>query len=180
MNDRHTAATADPAQVLKARARALARPILDDAQQTLLELLEFRLGKELYAVETRYVSEVYPLKNLTPLPSTPRFVLGIVNVRGRIVPVFDLRAMFDLPEQGLTDLHKMIIVAGRGLELGLLTDAAMAVRLLPQDSLQASLPTLTGIHAEYLKGITAGGLVVLDVERILGDPKIVVHEEVES
>ena len=51
---------------------------------------------------------------------------------------------------------------------------------MPAESLQPSLPTLTGIRADYLKGVTAGRLVVLAVERILGDPKIIVHEEVEG
>jgi purine-binding chemotaxis protein CheW len=123
---------------------------------------------------------VYPLRDLTPLPGTPSFVLGIVNVRGRILPVLDLKKFFDLPEQGLTDLHRIILVEGSDVELGLLADAIVGVRPISADSLQASLPTLTGIRLEYLKGVTAERLVVLDVGRILTDPKIVVHEEVEN
>ena len=148
--------------------------------ETFLEVLEFRLAQERYAIETRYVREVYPLKDLTPLPSTPPFVLGIVNVRGRILPVLDLKKFFDLPEQGLTDLHRIILVRGNDLELGLLADVIVGVRSIPVDSLQPSLPTLTGIRADYLKGVTAERLVVLDLDRILTDPKIIVHEEVES
>jgi purine-binding chemotaxis protein CheW len=171
----------DAAQTLRARARALARPPAPTpAAETLLEVLEFRLAQERYAIETRYVREVYPLKDLTPLPCTPPFVLGIVNVRGRILPVFDLKKFFDLPEQGLTDLHRIILIEGNEMELGLLADVTVGVRSLPADSLQPSLPTLTGIRSEYLKGVTAERLVVLDVARILADPRIIVHEEVET
>jgi len=174
-------AAPDARQILRARAQALARPPERAAVAAAsLELLEFRLANECYALETRYVREVYPLKNLTPLPCTPPFVLGIVNVRGRILPVLDLKKFFELPEEGLTDLHRIILVQGHDLELGLLADVIAGVRTIPVDSLQPSLPTLTGIRAEYLKGVTAARLVVLDLDRILADPKIIVQEEVEK
>ena len=143
-------------------------------------MLEFRLAQEHYALEDRWVQEVCPLKELTPLPCTPPFVLGIVNVRGRILPVLDLKKLFDLPEQGLTDLHRIILVRGNDLELGLLADVIVGVRSIPADSLQPSLPTLTGVRSDYLKGVTAERLVVLDLARMLADPKIIVHEEVEA
>lgn len=176
-----TPATPDARAILRARARALARPRESaTVANASLELLEFRLAQECYALETRHVREVYPLRDLTPLPCTPPFVLGIVNVRGRITPVIDIKKFFDLPDKGLTDLHRIILVRSNDLELGLLADVIVGVRTIPMDSLQASLPTLTGIRADYLKGVTAERLVVLDLDRILTDPKIIVHEEVES
>lgn len=167
------------ARILRERAQALARPVeTARVAETSLELLEFRLAQERYALETRYAREVYPLKNLTPLPCTPAFILGVVNVRGRVLPVYDIKKFFDLPEEGLTDLHRVILVHSGELELGLLADVIVGVRTVPADSLQPSLPTLTGIRADYLKGVTAERLVVLDLQRILSDPKIIVDEEV--
>jgi len=182
MKDETRISTApDARQILRARAQALARPPPRAVvAETLVELLEFRLAQEKYAVEAGYVREVCPLKSLTPLPCTPPFVLGIVNVRGRILPVLDLKKFFDLPEQGLTDLHRIILVQGNDLELGLLADVIVGVRTISAASLQPSLPTLTGIRAEYLKGVTAERLVVLDLASVLRDPKIIVHEEVEN
>ena len=100
-------------------------------------------------------------------------------MRGRILPVLDLKRFFDLPEKGLTDLHRIILIRGHDLELGLLADVIVGVRSVSLDSLQPSLPTLTGIRAEYLRGVTPDRLVVLDVAHILADPKIIVDEEVE-
>jgi len=172
---------AEAERILRARARALARiPDQVQTQNTTLELLEFRLASERYALETRHIQEVHPLRELTPLPCTPSFVLGIVNVRGRILPVLDIKRFFGLPEQGLTDLHRIIVVRGHDLELGLLADVIVGVRKVMADSLQPTLATLTGIHAEYLKGVDKDRLVVLDLDRILSDPKIVVHDEVAS
>lgn len=179
--DRRDTASSDRMTILRRRARALARPPEHaPTAETVLEVLEFRLAQERYAVETRYVREVAPLKELTPLPCTPSFVLGIVNVRGQIVPVFDLKKLFDLPEEGLTDLHRIIIVRGHNLELGLLADLTLGVRSISLSSLQSSLPTLTGIRGDYLKGVTAERLVVLDLARLLADPRIIVNEDVEG
>jgi purine-binding chemotaxis protein CheW len=143
-------------------------------------LLEFRLAQERYAVESRYVQEVHPLKELTPLPCTPPFVVGVVNVRGRIVSVLDLKKILELPEKGLTDLHRVILVRGEDFEVGILADVIVGVRFVLENTLQPSLPTLTGLRAEYLKGVTAERLIILDLKRILADPKIIVNDEVES
>ena len=168
-------------EILRDRARKLSRtPAVVDSASEPLEVLEFRLAQESYALETRYVSEVYPLKDLTPLPGTPSFMLGIVNVRGRIMPVIDIKRFFELPDKGLTDLHRIILVKGNDLELGLLADAIVGVHTIAVSDLQGSLPTLTGIRSDYLKGVTAGRLVVLDLNRILTDPRIIVHEDVEG
>jgi purine-binding chemotaxis protein CheW len=172
---------AEAERILRSRAEALARvPQAAPDSNTRLELLEFRLAKERYAVESRHVHGVQPLRDLTPLPGTPAFLVGIVNVRSRMLPVIDLKRFFELPEQGLTDLHRVIIVRGGDVELGLLADVAIGVRGLAVESLQPSLPTLTGIRAEYLKGVTEERLVVLDLERILADPRIIVDEGVET
>ncbi|HVT04543.1 MAG TPA: chemotaxis protein CheW [Thermoanaerobaculia bacterium] len=182
MNDRNRLSPqSDDKQILRERAHLLARASESASPaEASIEVLEFRLAQERYALETSYVREVYPLKNLTSLPCTPPFVLGVVNVRGRILPVLDLKKFFGLPENGLTDLHRVILVGGHDLELGLLADVSVGVRSIPIDSLHAPLPTLTGIGAEYLKGVTAERLVVLDMSRILSDPSLIVHEEVEN
>ena len=175
------AASTSDREILRARAQALARAHDAGAvAEDLLEVLEFSLGPERYGLETRLVREVYPLKNLTPIPCTPPFVAGVVNVRGRITCVIDIKKFFDLPDKGLTDLHRVILVRDDDLELGLLADAVTGVRSIARESLQLSLPTLTGIRSDYLKGVTSERLVVLDLERIVADPKIVVHEEVGS
>lgn len=171
--------SADERKILRTRAQQLAHPLQSDTlEQVSLELLEFRLAQECYALETRHVHEVYPLKDLTAMPCTPAFVLGMVNVRGNITPVIDIKKFFDLPDKGLTDLHRIILVQGNDIEFGLLADVIVGVRSIAEDSLQPPLPTLNGIHSDYLKGVTKECLVVLDLDRILADPRIIVHEEV--
>jgi len=168
-------------KILKARAKALARKTEEETPgQERIEVVEFLLAHERYALESSYVREVYPLKELTPLPCTPSFVLGIINVRGQILSVIDLKKFFDLPEKGLTDLNKVIIVKGDSMQLGILADVILGVRTISLQDVQAPLPTLTGIREEYLRGVTSERLVVLDVGRILSDKNIVIHEEVQK
>lgn len=170
---------ATQAGILHARALALAqKPRCESDEGASINVLEFRLAQESYAVELLHVREVYPFKELTPLPCTPAFVLGIVNVRGRIVSVLDLKKFFELPEKGITDLHRIILVEGNGLSFGVLADVVVGLRSIPLASLQPPPPTFEGIRNAYLKGVTAGRLVVLDLARILADPKIIVDEEV--
>jgi purine-binding chemotaxis protein CheW len=168
-------------KILRTRAQALARePELEEAARGTLEVVEFLLAYETYGVESSYVREVYPLKAFTPLPCTPPFVLGIMNIRGQILSVIDLKKFFDLPAKGLTDLNKVIVIHNDSMAFGILADAILGVRSMPLESVQPSLPTLTGIRAAYLKGVTAERMVILDAGKLLADSKMIVLEEVEG
>lgn len=168
----------DTNRILKARAEALAKPVSADAADDYIEIVEFSLAHERYAVETRYVREVYPLENLTPLPCTPAYVLGIVNVRGEIISVIDLKKFFELPEKGLTDLDKVIVLQFGDMLFGILADALAGVRHIPIADIQPTLPTLTGVRDDYLRGVSVERLAILDAEKLLMDERIVVQEHV--
>lgn len=166
--------------ILKARAQILAQEPEDQALKLeSIEVVEFLLAYEKYGIELSMVREIYPLKEFTLVPCTPSFVLGIINVRGQILSVIDIKKFFNLPEKGLTDLNKVIIVYTDKMEVGILADVILGVREIPCAEIQPSLPILTGIRADYLKGITKEVLVILDVEKILADKKILVDEQVE-
>jgi purine-binding chemotaxis protein CheW len=168
-------------RILKARARELARD--SENEKTIdesLEVVEFLLAYEKYGIESCYVREIHPLRELTPVPCTPPFVLGVINVRGQIISVIDIKRFFDLPERGLTDLNKVIILRNTEMEFGILADVIFGVVRVPLRNLQPTLPTLTGIREEYLKGITGDRLAILDAEKLLSDEKLIVHEEVET
>ena len=150
-----------------------------EKDETHLEVVEFLLAHERYALELDYIREIYPLREFTPLPCTPNFVLGIINVRGQILSIVDLKKFFSLPEKGFTDLDRILILRSDGKEFGILADEILGVRSIPISDVQPSLPTLSGIQDKYLKGVTLERIVVLNGEKILSDPDIVIHEEME-
>ena len=172
--------TEEKKAILRARAKLLARQVEEEngAETSSIDVVEFLLASETYAIESAYVRGVYSLRDYTPLPCTPPFVLGIVNVRGQILSVIDIKKFFDLPEKGLTDLCKVIIVHTEEIELGILADVIHGARSIRLKDIQPPLPTLTSIRADYLRGVAKGPVVVLDVTKILSDERIMVDEKV--
>lgn len=172
----------DPAQareILKARAAALAAPPGTEADKaTLLDCLEFVLSGESYAIDVSYIAQTVPLSDFTPLFCTPPFVLGITNIRGRILSIVDLRRFFELPEVGLSDLNRVIVVSDGKMEFGILADSIVGTVAVPLNDLNPPPDALTGIREEFLVGVSAGRLALLDIGKILSDRRIVVHEEV--
>jgi purine-binding chemotaxis protein CheW len=164
-------------KVLRQRAQALAKEVKKESAGEEIEVIEFLLAQEKYGIDASYVREVYHARNLTPVPCTPPFVLGIINVRGQIISVIDLKKFFNLPEKGLGDLNKVIILKSDATEFGVLADVIAGFKTLPLSGLQQTLPTLTGVREEYLLGITEDRLIVLDAEKILSDEKVIINEE---
>ncbi|MEK6691435.1 MAG: chemotaxis protein CheW [Nitrospirota bacterium] len=165
-------------RILRDRAKSLAKEPEKVIAEEYLEIIEFALAYERYGIESSYIHEVYPLKDLTPLPCTPPFMLGIINVRGKIISVIDIKKFFGMSEKGLTDLNRVIIVKNDKMEIGILADAVLGARPILTGEIQPSIPTFTGIREEYLRGITKDRVVILDIARLISDKRIVVHEEV--
>jgi purine-binding chemotaxis protein CheW len=168
----------DPTTVratLRARARQLATPPeVEDSAVRLVEIVEFTLGQEHYAFPSSEVREVFRISEITPLPSLPPFVLGVTNVRGRVLSVIDIRKMLEFGTAGLTNLNRAIILSGAEMELAVLADEVLGVYASDADKWQSALPTLGGKREEYLKGVTKERVVVLDAKKLLESEDLLV------
>lgn len=170
----------EPARVeaiLRERAQKLAQPIASAIATQQLDLLEFILAEEHYGIAADYVREVFPLADFTPVPCTPAFVLGIVNLRGEMISLIDIRRYFGLAPTGITDLNKVIVVEGHRLTFGIVVDDIAGVSSL---TLSELLPAteISGVSAPYLLGVTPQRMAVIDTEKLLRDGHIVVDETV--
>lgn len=166
-------------RILKNRALKIASEETVRVDTDEVEVLEFVLSGERYAIESGYIREVQALRSYTAVPCTPPYVLGIINVRGRIISVIDMGKFFGLSRIGLTDLNKVIILSAPGMEFGILADETTGVRMVPVSDIGTSMVTLTDARAGYLKGVMAERLIVLDGGKILSDPGLVVNETVQ-
>jgi len=164
-------------RILKARADLLAREREGAEDGDAMEIVEFTLANEHYGIESSCVREVCPLKDYTPLPCTPAFVLGLMNVRGQIVSIIDIKKFFDMPEVGISDLNNVIIVRDYKMEFGILADSILGVRNIAMSKIQPPLPALTGIREVFLRGITPERMAILDARKLLANKHVVVHEE---
>jgi purine-binding chemotaxis protein CheW len=163
--------------VLHARALVhAAAPPRPAAGGERIEVVEFMLGAQRHAIEAASVHEVLPLEALTPLPCTPDFVAGIVHLHGRIVTAIDLKRFFALPSTGITDLNRLVVVRHGAGELGLLADRIVGVGWLLLADLQAA--PADDLRASGLRGIAGGELALLDIHRLMNDPKMVVDDTV--
>ena len=160
-------------EVLVERARRLAlaaeRP---EAAVEALELLPFRLGREHYAIETRYAREVVRLTGFTAAPGTEDFLLGVANLRGEIVPIFDLMLFFGFTSQGLMDRSRVIVVGAAEVEFGIIADSVQAVTRLPADALVADAAFEGERGGECIRGVTRDAMIVLDGAALLKDRRL--------
>lgn len=163
---------------LRERAARLALDSLKGAPlEDMLEVVEFRLGNERYGADSLFTGEVFPLQDLTPLPCTPPFVAGIINLRGRIVSVVDLKVFFGIPRERISPKALVLVLESPQMEMGILVDALVGVRRIPRKNITPPLPTMTGIGGAYLLGVAEDDLGILKVAAILEDPALVVQEE---
>lgn len=162
-------------QIMDERARALARtPAAPRPASQVLEVATFALADERYAIETRYVREAIHFSDFTPVPGTPDFLVGLGNLRGDILSIFDLRKVFHLVPKGLTDLSRIIVLGQERADFGILADDVHEVRTIPVEDLLAPSGRLVGIGKDCLRGVTADALVVLDGAVLLGDERLLI------
>jgi len=165
-------------RILKERAEFLSiEPEERIIEGTSLGIVIFRLSYETYAIESSFIQEVQPLKDFTYIPGVPAFILGIVNIRGRIISIVDLKKFFNLEEKGLGQLNLLIIIKNEKMELGILADDIIGISSVPLDSIKPVPSSISGIGKEYLRGVTKEHMIVLNAENILNDQKIIIDQE---
>jgi purine-binding chemotaxis protein CheW len=153
-------------EVLDERARVLARPAAPPPAGDTLELITFALADELYALESRYVVEVFRLANLSPLPGARPPVFGVTAWRGELLTILDLRPMLGLSVGALNDLNRVIILGEERPAFGILADAVRELISLPASAVRDP-PEGVAAEREYLRGVTEEAVLVLDAETLL-------------
>jgi purine-binding chemotaxis protein CheW len=162
--------------ILEERARALARVTEVETGEG-MQLVVFSLANETYGIPTDYVREVQPLQHVSPVPCTPNFVVGVINIRGSIYSVVDIRQFFGVPKQEITDLTKVILVNADGLEVGILADDVSGAMSIPLTEIKPPLAAQATVKEEYVQGVTKDMLIILNLEALTRDERLIVHEE---
>jgi purine-binding chemotaxis protein CheW len=159
--------TAEQAQLmLDQRARELARRPDWKRSETAHDALVFGVAGQRYAIESRFVVEVFHLADLALLPGAAPPVIGVVGWRGRLLTIMDLRAMLGLPTTALDDLGRVIVLGDERPEFGVLADTVEEITPLSEGDVR--LPQ-RGIHVSerYVRGVALDAVLVLDAAELL-------------
>lgn len=134
-----------------------------------LQLVTFRLASEEYGLPITKVQEINRLLPVTKLPQTPSFMEGIINLRGRIIPVIDLRKRFRLPITDHNDDTRIIVVEISGQTVGVTVDAVTEVVRLSTADVEAP-PASTVVESRYINGVGKINdrlIILLDIDQVL-------------
>lgn len=148
-----------------------------------IKVIVFALANEEYGVEVEKVKTIERMMPMTRVPKTYDFVKGVINLRGVVVPVIDLRGRFGLPEAEFTDNSRIVIIQVDDLEVGMIVDAANDVIDVDADQIQDPPEIVGGVRAKYLRGVAKIGdrlLVLLNLKEVLNKSEIVKLEDLEE
>lgn len=138
--------------------------------------LTFSLGSEFYGIEIKYVTEIIGLQPITEVPELPQYIKGIINLRGKIIPVMDVRLRFQKSFREYNDRTCVIVIDIRDVAIGLIVDSVAEVMNIPDEDI-ATVPSVTKGINRYIKGI---GKVGAEVKLILDSDKLLTETEAES
>ncbi len=157
-------------EILKRRAALLSTKI--EKQRDISEamhVLQFKLGQETYAIDTQFVSEVYEVAEITPLPGLPTFAKGVFNLRGKILTALDLHELFEVPKIEDRDLSTLIILKDHSIEFGIYTVEALDTRYIFPDEFEKTFAGLSDFTRDKVSGITKDNLIVIDAKQLIND-----------
>jgi purine-binding chemotaxis protein CheW len=164
-------------ELLRQRAARLEQvePSVDESVET-LEMLKFLVGDEHYGVEACYVERVMRWSACVHLPGGPGCLLGIMDVNGETLAIFESYQLFALTGAGPPPESKLIVMCHGANRFGLRMDAVEGMFGLDRRDLRTVPLTLPPERASLLCGVTQGGVIVLDGEKLLKDPGLKIHQ----
>lgn len=146
----------------------------DDTEEgsgAVLQLVSFQLGQEVFAIDILGVQEIIRLAEITHVPNAPHFVEGVVNLRGKVIPIIHLRARFGLPATEPTKETRIVVVEVAHVILGFIVDSVEEVLRLPEECIEPLPPTGRGGADECHRGVGRMNgrlMMLLDLELLFG------------
>lgn len=136
----------------------------------MLQLVSFKLGEEEFGVNILQVREIIRMQQITSFPNAPEFVEGVINLRGRVIPIVALRKRFGLEDKAHSKSTRIIVVKVEEVTIGLIVDEVSEILRLPDDTVEPPPPIIAGIDADYIQGVGKLEdrlLILLDLNKIL-------------
>ncbi len=152
---------------------------MEKVEKTLnsLQIVCFKIGTEEYGIEILKVQEILKLPKITKLPRSAEFIMGVIDLRGKVIPIIDLSTRFGNKKGQASENKRAIVVDIRGKQVGLAIDAVSHVLKVESDKIEPPPPIVKGISGRYIVGIAKvsdGFVIILDINQIFS------HEELKA
>ncbi|MDD2220287.1 MAG: chemotaxis protein CheW [Desulfoplanes sp.] len=138
--------------------------------EELLQLVTFSIGEEEFGVEILQVQEIIRMREITRVPNAPDFVEGVINLRGKVIPVIDLRLRFGLQAKEHDKKTRIIVIEVKQMIVGFVVDSVSEVLRIPAGTIELPPPVISGLDSEYISGVGKLDdrlLIMLDLNRLL-------------
>ncbi len=135
-----------------------------------LQLVSFNIGSEEFGVDILKVQEINRMVEITKVPQAPHYVEGVINLRGKVIPIIDLRKRFSLEAKGYDKNTRIVVVDINGNIMGMIVDAVSEVLRLQSSTIENPPEIVTGVNAEYIKGVAKLEdrlLIFLDLSKVI-------------
>lgn len=136
----------------------------------LLQLVSFKIGSEEFGVDILKVQEINRMVEITKVPQAPHYVEGVINLRGKVIPIVNLRKRFDLELKEYDKNTRIVVVDIGGNIMGMVVDSVSEVLRLPSSTIEPAPEIVTGINSEYIKGVAKLEdrlLIFLDLSKVI-------------
>ena len=141
--------------------------------EQVLQLVTFTLKNEEYAVNILNVQEINRITEITQVPNSPDYVDGVINLRGKVMPVINLRKKFGLEEKETDETSRIIIMDIQGVTNGLVVDSVSEVLRIPESIVEPPPPMSSGLEDKFIKGIAKLEnrlIILIEIDKLLGSP----------
>ena len=142
----------------------------DRRDDDLLQLVTFSIGSEEFGVDTLKVIEIIRTMEITKVPKAPAFVEGVINLRGLVIPIIDLRRRFGLAEKAGDSDTRIIVIEINGMSVGFVVDSVSEVLRIPANTVEPAPPVVAGVDSDYISGVGKLEdrlLILLDLDKLL-------------
>lgn len=153
--------------------------IRQDAE--LMQLVTFSIGEEEFGVDILKVQEIIRMMDITKVPKAPEFVEGVINLRGKVIPIIDLRKRFGLAARDRDKHTRIIVIEINDMIVGFIVDAVSEVLRIPANTVEPPPPVVAGLESEYISGVGKLEdrlLILLDLDRLLSNDEVDVLAQV--
>jgi purine-binding chemotaxis protein CheW len=142
----------------------------DDEDTQKDKYLTFTVGREDYGIEIYHVTEIIGIQKITDVPDLPGYIKGVINLRGKVIPVMDVRARFKMPEREYDDRTCIVVVNANGTAVGLVVDTVKEVADIPASQIELPPEVAESSTQRYIRGLGKIGQdvkILLDVQRLM-------------